>query len=105
MLAGPEDLFPLNIRWAILRAAVLWTIRIVVPELSSVFPDEVVKTLKGESLESETDQKYIWGTVENSEYEGSREELLELCFKYKEEYIVAFGMEKLECPLEEQEMF
>jgi hypothetical protein len=105
VLAGPEDLFPLNIRWAILRAAVLWTIRMVVPELSSVFPDEVVKTLKGGSLESETDQKYIWGTVENSGYEGSREELLELWFKYKEEYIVAFGMEKLECPPEEQEMF
>lgn len=103
MLAGPEDLFPLNIRWAILRATVLWTIRVSVPELSCVFPDEVVKTLRGSTLES--DRKYIWGTVEHSQWNGDREDLLALWLKYKEDYTMAFEMEKLECPPEEQEVF
>ncbi|KIM30942.1 hypothetical protein M408DRAFT_327856 [Serendipita vermifera MAFF 305830] len=102
VLAGPEDLFPLTIRWAILRAAVLWTIRVSIPELSSVFPDEVVKTLRDDVPKS--DQK-CWGTVEHSQWNGDRADLLALWLKYKKEYIVAFGMEKLECPPEEQDVF
>jgi len=78
---------------------------VVVPELSSVFPDEVVKTLQGSGVGAGSHPRYIWGTVEHSDYKGSTEDLLELWLKYKKEYIVAFGMEKLECPAEEQDTF
>jgi hypothetical protein len=87
--AGCEQLAPLSMRCHLLRMAVLWRIRATVPELTSVFPEDLLLW----HLNGSVAEDRLWGGIANSGWNGTREDLWCLWEEYKQEYMVKFKIE------------
>lgn len=87
--AGCENLAPKSMRCHLLRIAILWRIRITVPELASVFPEDLLLWY----LDGSVTEGRLWGGIANSSWNGTREDLQHLWAEYKQEYIHKFDID------------
>lgn len=100
-MAGPEDLFPLPIRFALLRAAIIWRFRVEVPGLDLVFPDQLLNWKKGLIPlsnaawlpQEERESQRVWGGLDCGHWEGTREEFLEMWMKFEDELTNEFKLQ------------
>lgn len=90
-------LFSEKIRWALARAAMVWTTRKAVPEMASVFPDEMIRWVNG----AEPNETLIWGTVTKKCWKYEREEFVEYWRALEKSYVRIFGLDESQRPSED----